>query len=222
MNKRPQFLISLLIMLLLLTPTFVTAQGAVAEGTEILWDTWGVPHIFAPDNESLFYAFGWAQMESHGDLILKLYGEARGRAAEYWGVENLDNDIRMHTLDIPAQAELSVTQQSPEFQTYLTAFVAGMNAYAAEHPELIADEREIILPVVPSDIMAHGLRVLRYDFVAGSAFGSANRWEAADSGSNGWAVAPSRSASGNSLLLINPHQPWSDFHLWFEAPFGLS
>lgn len=33
--------------------------GAMAAGrAEILWDTWGVPHIFAPDDASLFYGYG--------------------------------------------------------------------------------------------------------------------------------------------------------------------
>jgi acyl-homoserine-lactone acylase len=41
--------------------------------------------VYADNWEGLFFAFGSAQMESHGDLILQLYGEARGRAAEYWG-----------------------------------------------------------------------------------------------------------------------------------------
>jgi acyl-homoserine lactone acylase PvdQ len=47
---------------------------AAQSQTEILWDRWGVPHIFAPDLEQAMYAFGWAQMQSHGDLILRLYG----------------------------------------------------------------------------------------------------------------------------------------------------
>jgi len=45
--------------------------------TEILWDSWGVPHIFAPDAESLFFAHGWAQAKSHGDLLLRLLGEEK-------------------------------------------------------------------------------------------------------------------------------------------------
>ena len=49
---------------------------ATGEHTEILWDTWGVPHIFATNNSSLFYALGWAQAKSHGNLILRLYGQA--------------------------------------------------------------------------------------------------------------------------------------------------
>ena len=51
----------------------------------IIRDDWGVPHIFATDMEEMHYAFGWAQMQNHGNLILRLYGQARGRSAEYWG-----------------------------------------------------------------------------------------------------------------------------------------
>jgi acyl-homoserine-lactone acylase len=36
-------------------------------------------------------------------------------------------------------------------------------------------------------------------------------------GSNGWAIAPSHSASGKAMLLANPHLPWADLYLWYEA-----
>jgi acyl-homoserine-lactone acylase len=42
--------------------------------TTILWDTWGVPHIFAPDEPALFRAYGYAQMHNHAGLLLRLYG----------------------------------------------------------------------------------------------------------------------------------------------------
>ena len=61
----------------------------IPETTEILWDSWGVPHIYSKDTNDLFQAFGWAQMHSHGNLILRLYGQARGKASEYWGEDYL-------------------------------------------------------------------------------------------------------------------------------------
>ncbi|MBL8120800.1 MAG: penicillin acylase family protein, partial [Anaerolineae bacterium] len=77
---------ALLALFFLIAALPVGAQDeSLTEQPEILWDTWGVPHIFSPTNEGLFYAFGWAQAQNHADLILRLYGEARGRAAEYWG-----------------------------------------------------------------------------------------------------------------------------------------
>ena len=59
--------------------------GVPAKGTEILWDRYGIPHIFAPDHPSLFYAYGYAQMEAHAELLLRLYAQARGRGAEFYG-----------------------------------------------------------------------------------------------------------------------------------------
>ncbi len=38
--------------------------------TQIVWDTWGVPHISADNIEDLFYAQGWSQMHNHANLIL--------------------------------------------------------------------------------------------------------------------------------------------------------
>ena len=63
----------------------LASPAAAAGKTEILWDTFGVPHIFAQDREGMFYAHGRAQMQNQANLLLRLYGESRGRAAEYWG-----------------------------------------------------------------------------------------------------------------------------------------
>ena len=56
---------------------------APVKKSEILWDTYGVPHIFADNYEDMFYAYGWAQMRNHGNLLLQLYAQARGQGAEY-------------------------------------------------------------------------------------------------------------------------------------------
>src|SRR5262245_4081098 len=63
-----------------------------AKGTEILWDRWGIPHISAPDHASLFYAYGYAQMEAHSELLLRLFAQARGRGAEIYGEQYLEAD----------------------------------------------------------------------------------------------------------------------------------
>ncbi|MFB6099486.1 MAG: penicillin acylase family protein, partial [Salinibacter sp.] len=89
-------LASLLVVLGLLGCT----SRPVPERTEILWDTWGVPHIYGSQADSLMYAFGWAQMKAHGNRVLRLYGEARGRAAEYWGEKYLASDRRVRTLEL--------------------------------------------------------------------------------------------------------------------------
>ncbi|HWF10177.1 MAG TPA: penicillin acylase family protein [Bryobacteraceae bacterium] len=58
------------------------ARRAAAKGHRDLWDKFGVAHVFAKSREDLFYGYGWAQAQSHGNLLLKLYGESRGLGAE--------------------------------------------------------------------------------------------------------------------------------------------
>src|SRR5262245_14651734 len=114
------------------SPALAAAPGP-AKGTEILWDRYGVPHIFAPDHASLFYAYGYAQMEAHSELLLRLYAQARGRGAEYYGATYLESDRWVRTNGIPETAKTWAAGQSPEFGPLIAAFARGLNAWAAEH-----------------------------------------------------------------------------------------
>ncbi|HEY9849853.1 MAG TPA: acylase [Leptolyngbyaceae cyanobacterium] len=203
--------------------------------TEILWDTYGVPHIYSKDVLSSFYAFGWAQMQSHGNLILRLYGQARGRAAEYWGEKYLESDRWVRSMGVPERARVWYDSQNPHFREYLDAFAAGINAFASEHPDLINDEVKVVLPIEGVDLLAHVQRVLNFTFVVNKEYVAYlakslnnNSEEGKNTsfhsplptrtfGSNAWAIAPVRSASGKAMLLANPHLPWSDLFLWYEA-----
>lgn len=219
MFRRSSVWILLIAVCALFSPVQVGSQDvAFPQQPEILWDTWGVPHIYSPDNEGLFYAFGWAQAQNHGDLILKLYGQARGRAAEYWGSEFIESDMLVRTLGIPQQAIDGYDALDAEFKTYMDAFAKGLNDYITENPEKIGEDWKVVLPVTAMDVIGHGIRVLRYTFVAQAGIDYAlEQGRPAVNGSNGWAIAPSRSASGNAMLVANPHQPWQDLGLWIEA-----
>ncbi|NES82236.1 MAG: acylase, partial [Moorea sp. SIO2B7] len=207
-------LISLILTLFLglNTPSIATNK------TEILWDTWGVPHIYGKDSQSLFQAFGWAQTHSHGNLILRLYGQARGRAAEYWGEKYLPSDQYVRTMGIPTRAQQWYEAQNPEMRRYLDAFATGINNYVQENPEQIDDDLKIVLPINGADILAHVQRVINFHFVVSpQQLASLGTTKGANKGSNAWAIAPKHSASGNAMLLANPHLPWSDLYLWYEA-----
>ncbi len=156
-------------------------------------------------------------MQSHGNLILRLYGQARGQAAEFWGEDYLASDRWVQTMGIPDRAQASYEAQNPNFRNYIDAFVSGMNAYAKEHPEALTEELKVALPLKPTDVLAHEQRVINFTFIVDPERVEKLTENNTPKGSNGWAIAPSHSESGNAMLLANPHLPWSDLFLWYEA-----
>ncbi len=182
---------------------------------KILWDSYGVPHIYASSVAGMYYGFGWAQMHSHANHLLQLYGEARGKAAEYWGERYLMLDKKILSFDVPSIADKLYTQQDAVYKTYLDAFAKGINDYVAAHPEDIDSINRQVLPVKPQDVLAHGVRVCYLEFLAPYDIGDVSHMVMA--GSNAYAVAPSKSANGHALLLANPHLPWGDLFLFYEA-----
>lgn len=187
---------------------------SVPSTVEILWDSAGVPHIYGQTLEAMYYGFGYAQMHNHANLLLQLYGQARGRAAEYWGPGYLNSDKIVTLFGVPEQAQKHYAQQPAEYKPYLDSFVGGLNAYAKAHPEAIGAEFKQVLPITPQDILAHISRVICLEFVGGAEAGAAR---AMLPGSNAYAIAPAKSASKKAMLMANPHLPWEGFFLFFEA-----
>ncbi len=201
-------------------PAQAPAAGAAsATATEILWDRYGVPHIFAPDHGALFKAYGYAQMEAHAELLVRLYAQARGRAAEYYGPEYLASDKWVRTNGLPDTAKQWAKGQSADFAPLIESFAKGLNQWADEHRTELSASAQAVLPLTPEDVYAHGLRVIHYVWVVSPTRleNRLKRWEDEVHGSNEWAVAASRSASGKAWLMSNSHLQWGDVHTYFEV-----
>lgn len=211
------------ISLLIISLIFIFIScGDPQRDVEILWDQYGIPHIYSQNPDDLFYAYGWAQAHAHGNLLLRLYGQARGRGAEYWGENFLNSDKWMWTNGVPARAKQWADEQINPNKSMLESYIVGVNDYVAKHPENISDDFEVVLPITMEDLMAHALRVLQYTFVISpdDLQEDAKSWSD-QKGSNAWAVSPSRSASGHAMLVANPHLYWGDLFTWFEVHLNL-
>ena len=231
MLKRNAFFL-LAASLLAVWPAVVSAQQAAPLKNEILWDTYGVGHIYGKDTAAVFYGYGYAQATSHADEIFRLYGESRGRGAEYWGQKYEATTLYLVKNGVPERAKQWYDAQEPTFRTYLDAFAKGMTDYANTHRSAIDAEVLVVLPITGVDVVAHAHRLGNFVYVApqglaGEAPGTVgqDRLDGQDGqeyvgedGSNTWAIGKSKTASGNTMLLQNPHLSWTtNYFTYYEA-----
>jgi acyl-homoserine-lactone acylase len=209
--------------------TSTAAAPADPARNEILWDKYGVPHVYGTSTAAVFYGYGYAQAQSHADEILRLYGESRGRGAEYWGAKYEDTAVWLVKNDVPARSKSWYDAQEPAFKANLDAFAKGMNDYAAAHPDAIDPEVKVVLPVTGVDVVAHAHRLMNFVYVASPNLGGegeapidqlsrAQDGYVGEDGSNTWAVSGAKTASGKTMLLQNPHLSWNlNYFTYYEA-----
>lgn len=220
----PRIVKTFALVLLVVASVPLLPAASPKKGSEILWDKFGVAHVYARTTEDLFYCYGYAQAQSHGNLLLHLYGESRGMGAEYFGLSHLDDDKWIWTNSVPQRSAKWLALQTPVFRSYLEAFAKGINDYAARHPEALNEESKRVLPVTALDPIEHTHRIVHFTYMGSRrlAAGTAPVTEASllqtpeDVGSNGWAIAPSHTAAGHTLLLGNPHLGWGGWQTYYE------
>jgi len=206
--------------IILISLFFYSCESNLLQENTINWDSYGVPHIKASSKENLFFSQGWALMHNHANKVLQLYGKSRGRSSEYWGEKYISNDYLVHTLGFSELADQWELEQDPELKMIYSNFVDGMNAYAENNPNKIDDENKIVLPVTTKDVNLQGMYVVFTRFIGGDDLGRVQEWP--DMGSNTYAIGPKKSASGNTMLVQNPHLPWSNEFLFTEYHFILN
>ena len=185
--------------------------GPIPERVEIRRTEFGVPHILAEDLEAAFYGLAWAHLEDHGERVVLGLVRARGDLARHLGPEELESDFAWRRSWNHAVATYELLE--PDTRAMFGGYAAGVNRYIELHPDEFPEwvrpsftGTDIAARWAEEEIQPAVRRFLR----------SLERREAVDrdslggaeDGSNAWALAPSRTTSGNAILLRNPHLNW--------------
>jgi len=193
---------------------------------EILRDRWGIAHIYGQSDADTVFGTVYAQAEDDFYRLETNYINAMGRLAETEGQQELFRDLRMKLFIDPFDLQAQYEQSPKWLQQLMIGFADGLNYFLYTHPEIQPRVIQTFEPwmalsftegSIGGDIERVNLRLLQ-DF-----YGDANLVAQAESpsdgeprGSNGFAIAPTNSASGNALLLINPHTSFffrSELHM---------
>lgn len=122
-----------------LGPLLVAVPSAVAGGVgadaqpgsvRILRDEYGVPHVYGPTAQAVFYGVGYAQGQDRFWQADVHRRSATGTLSELFGPSVLPGDVVARQLfGSQARREALYQQASPLTRTVLQAFADGMNAW---------------------------------------------------------------------------------------------
>lgn len=198
-----------------------------AKAVTIIRDNWGVPHIYGKTDAAVVFGLMYTQCEDNFKGIERNYLYQLGRQTEVDGNNKLYTDVQLQLMADSADAIKDYKASAPWFKKLMDAFADGINYYLYKHPEVkpqvfkrfepwyalmftdgsVAATETGGIHLNETEAFYNGgsekLGVLNNR--PGSIYDMVNERE---TGSNGFAIAPSKSASGHALLYINPHVPF--------------
>jgi acyl-homoserine-lactone acylase len=183
----------------------------------IVRDDWGIAHVRGKTDADAVFGMIYAQAEDDFNRVETNYLNAMGRLAEAEGASAIMRDLRMKLFIDPEDLKTKY-RESPEWlKVLMSAWADGLNHFLAKNPQ------------VAPRVIKHFEPWMALSFSEGSIGGDIERISLAEldafygkgpvtdvpgldgsyvpepTGSNGFAIGPSKSASGHPLLLINPH-----------------
>lgn len=211
-------------------------QAASEYDARIIRDAYGVPHIFGKTDADASFGFGYAHAEDDWDTIQDVIIGARGMTSQYKGKGSAPQDFLFDLFRVENTVRTQIGSISPQARATAKAYADALNLWGVHNPNRVLPG---VLPVSENDVhrgMTWGAPFFyRLDETLAALFTAENKpdvspWSQTSSlklpsleraanlrGSNGFAVAPSRSADGHTRVIVNSHQPLTGPYAWYEA-----
>ncbi|MEA3158662.1 MAG: acyl-homoserine-lactone acylase [Gammaproteobacteria bacterium] len=218
----------LLLFVLLCMPAAVGAAGSAsgeserwrqrAEHVHIIRDNWGIAHVYGKSDADAVFGMIYAQAEDDFNRIERNYLNGLGWLAQAEGESAIYSDLRERLFIDVATLQRQYRLSPAWLKTLMIAWSDGLNYYLSKHanaaPKVIHHfEPWMALSFtegsIGGDVESVDLAKLEkfYGQPTPPTAGHSLQFvpEENPGGSNGFAIAPSRSASGHAMLWINPH-----------------
>src|SRR6201986_1687146 len=223
-------------LLLLSLPVFAVAQHTAkqdvarfkqeAAAVTIIRDNYGVPHIYSKTDANAVFGLMYSQCEDNFKGVEDNYLYQLGRQTEVTGESKLFTDVQLQMIADSADAIKDYKTSAPWFKKLMDAFADGINYYLYKHPEVKPQvfhhfEPWYALMFTDGSVSATqtgGINLKETnDFYSNNPdkLGAIHKSQKIENiitekeiGSNGFAMAPSRTASKHAMLYINPHVPF--------------
>ncbi|MCU1382404.1 MAG: Penicillin amidase [Acidobacteria bacterium] len=108
----------------------LTVSG-LSTPVRVVRDTWGVPHIYAANQDDLFTAQGFVQAQDRLFQMDLWRRSAQGRLSEVLGPNFIERDAMTRRLQYRGDADLDWASYGPDAKAIAAAFVRGVNAWVA-------------------------------------------------------------------------------------------
>ncbi|WP_298911991.1 penicillin acylase family protein [uncultured Algimonas sp.] len=196
----------------------------------IVRDEFGVAHVMGRTDADAHFGFAYAHAEDAWEIMEETIMAGRGMAAQYRGQGDAPADYLYDLFRVEQAVAAEDFPVPDDVRAIVRAYAAGLNLFGAEHPERVTPG---LLPVTEADIHAAVMWLTPFFYLLDghleplfsetdapqvSPWGRTARLDLPDAvrGSNGFAVAPSRSADGHTRLIVNSHQPMNGRYAWYE------
>ena len=188
-----------------------------ARNVTITRDDWGIAHVRGTSDADAVFGLMYAQAEDDFNRVETNYLNAMGRLAEAEGSDAIYRDLRMKLFVHPDSMKAQYAASPAWLRTLMIAWADGLNHYLATHRQV---KPRVITRFEPwmaltfsegsigGDIESVSLRELEAFYgkrTMGRSLPEHGGFPKEPSGSNGFAIAPSNTATHRAMLLINPH-----------------